>query len=666
MIQGNFYQVDNRFSGYSFYKYTAVVKDGEENVFPIHLKLSPSYIGFYIHLDNSEIPTNQLLFHIPLKNQNGVHKPAEILKSIFHEGIKIKGIQKINLNKSKVIRYYQKADFQASSTILKRQIFLDFLFDLNHSQAFHNYEYFDELWKFVQENFFISSILYKHDFFFFRREYLNQNPLSNPVKGNQEQLKNQQNVLSEKLRDAEERWLNQLFRNESNDFSFSNGWFEDSEEEIKEVIFPEIEQNQKNKTVTFNRKDWHKEFLNQQDKTSVELEEKKLIRERIQILDFFISRYEYFQSYRWVNFTNPPFGVFGKLFLSKPFIFSWLLLIFLLFLILKKINFYLLVTGLIGLTLGMFLPFSIFVFAFIGFVGKKIGKIWSPSLRLKNMNPYPLIDLFKLSTPKMTISILVGWLALFPFSEELWEINTKLEENLYWFLGLFVILFFIVSSVIFFEIKSVEPIQRFNKSVIKVIRVFFIGMSFSIGVGIFMLHFSCIYMFDNKDFFIGDFKGKEAFESIKRNTLKVEEAYQLHTKVKSVNISAENLKDSIRLWRKKIEQVTFDTIYLKDIITQFENDTTLVLKKRKEILLNQLKVKVDELNANTYAKNNLIVREYAKSFQHNQFPLICYVDLSFLKLFLFPKLLILKSLIAFILGFFIQFILEAKAFKQPL
>ncbi len=645
MIPGRFFKVDYRVHDFSIFSYTSVVNTNDKNAFPIFLKLSSSYIAFYLCTQDikvkKELPVNQLLFHIPIESQYGVEKPSQILKSIYHEEVDNNQITKRPFTNHDFLGYEEFDDPFNSEIIYKRKIFIDFLYDITHSEVFSKNAHINEIKKYIYTNFFINSIKSKCEFSFSRSEYIKFKSSLKP-NSNYSEIK----AFSTRLKEVEEKWLNVLFSEEANDFCFSHGWFEEVEKEIEGVVLNNL----------FDRKEWQEEFLNGVKQEQRENERNKFLRERIQIFDFYLSRYEFYQPYKWVSKTIYPLGFLGRFILNEKTL-KVFVIVSICFFALNEISLLLIFIGAIGLSLGILSPIFHLCWDLLlritdlceeKYYQREESRIYYPSNHIK------------LSAPKMTISILVGWLAIFPFSEELWELNTKFSYSFYTYL--IIMLTFIILSTIYYEIKLIEPIQNFWKSFIRVIRVFFIGISFSVGIGILLLHYSCYYMFDNKDFYTNDFIGQKAFTAIEKNSKEPKMLFDILQKIDKID-DEQSLIDSLAT---SIEYKKTDR-FLRRNVDLLQCDTLNPFYKKKKKLGLDIRKEIDKLALAFPKKTEGIVITYSESIEKCKLPIIEYRNfLGLCNFFIFPRLLILNSLITFIIGFFIQFILEAKAYKQPL
>ena len=153
---------------------------------------------------------------------------------------------------------------------------------------------------------------------------------------------------------------------------------------------------------SFNRPTWQKShFINfSKDKESAK---NSIIQERDKIFNFFIKRYAFYEAYKYIENFHKLYGSIGTIFLHK-----WSLIIILIFLFLfifwfKTLSVFFLILGFIGILLSVLLPFY--------FLSLNTVKSFISS----SENIYPSIINFNVSAPKMTVSILTGWLVLFPF-----------------------------------------------------------------------------------------------------------------------------------------------------------------------------------------------------------------------------------------------------------
>lgn len=643
MIPGRFFTYDQQFKNYSCYYYNPVISDFTGRNCPIYLYFSSSFIGFYIHTEGIS-PLSQLLFYIPIEDQHGRQKPSEILKSIYNEEVENTSIRKLNNDEFRFLGYVQPYGElnKNTSAIHKKKLFLDFLFDITHSEVFDNWKHINKVKAFIYNDFFINAIRWKNEYVFSRVEYIKFLERRDQAKYSK--------IFIIRLKEAEENWLRLLFDGRANDFCFSNGWFDDVEEELKDVLFPKEKTMAKN----FNRVKWQKKYFNIVTKDLIEYEKKKYRVECNRIFSFFLSRYELSIPYKIINQHSIILGWLGRFFFTKIF-FGGLVCtaIISLFFKLFSISYLLLILGILGIWLIIFNPVILFIFLNIH---KSISN-----------EKHPPLDTIKIGVPKMTGAILVGWLALYPFSEELWEINAKSSDIYPWLIALIILLSTIIFITIFQEIKSIEPIQKIRKSLLKVIRVFTIGFSFSIGIGLILHHLGSVYMFDNNDFIISSYEGLKTKAVIKDIYERPKKIFDLKKKIEKLNSDSMLLNSSDLLISEFNTIKPIDPSFTKQFISLIKSDSILEFVLKKQRIVGSLKNQIDLLELSCYSDVKKEVESYIKAYsQDERLPIIASHRFRGFLIFIFPRLLIFNSLIAFIIGFFIQFISESRIYKEPL
>ncbi len=126
----------------------------------------------------------------------------------------------------------------------KRELILDFLFDLEHSSVFRSSPYFQIIETKMKECFLVEAIFAKCDYYYCRQQYSKYFFYAQEGEG-VNALKNEWSKL---LEISELSWIKVINRDESLElFQNSNGWFYNVEKEMKAVIFndnPQIEYHQ--------------------------------------------------------------------------------------------------------------------------------------------------------------------------------------------------------------------------------------------------------------------------------------------------------------------------------------------------------------------------------------------------------------------------------------
>ena len=318
MNQGYFFQLDAsslHTEGTILYRYLRVRR--RENIelvnlavpqYPIYLDIKSTAIDFFFHGIRSSVANDNIgtktqqapafnhinirILHLPLSKNIAVKDNlTSILTNCFdlkYELHKIYSTDYLISDAVNSIHYSNLEVFNPANTEEKREdnilffrkLFLDFLFDLEHSKVFENSPFYEEAEIHLIENVFFHYIANKARFYYEWNQY-------------QEQIaKNKQYIPGYYLINSEKQWLESCLNPHSPMmFAESGGWFEPVEDEVKNVIFNE------------RRKKWINDLANHSnengadEKKSIDLNKKlRQIRQTnkrllIKISKWFLRRY---------------------------------------------------------------------------------------------------------------------------------------------------------------------------------------------------------------------------------------------------------------------------------------------------------------------------------------------------------------------------------------
>jgi|GEM_PF-2462130 len=108
-----------------------------------------------------------------------------------------------------------------------RKIILDFLFDLKHTRVFQTSPYYEYIYSFMHEHYFLGSLLKKADFYYYRE--LLANRLNRPDA-------RLEAFYGDHLLKAEAEWTEAIRSPVSDEvYSASGGWFDAPEEEMNKI-----------------------------------------------------------------------------------------------------------------------------------------------------------------------------------------------------------------------------------------------------------------------------------------------------------------------------------------------------------------------------------------------------------------------------------------------
>ena len=599
MNSGSFFKVDLNSKDFSVYYYMRIVNSESSSLdnddrYPFYLKLTKSFIGFYVHISDDK-PISQVLFHLPTGNQYGESRPSDILVDIFNETIPKSVQERVEDNPSYRIGYTNTYPVLNDSIWkYKRNIFLDFLFDFTHSEVFENWYGIEKLKYFIYNNYFINSIWSKCEFIFSRNEYIHYSSRNlNDRKYNY--------VFSSRLRKAEQAWLNILLNEESKKFNFSNGWFKNVEDEIEDFLFC--------KKPGFDRSRWHIQFM---DSLKGEKEKKfelgKIISERNDIYSFYIKRYEFFKPYKLL-LHNLVLRDTLRDFVAILLLMTFGLSIISLFFFFDTAVYWIFLLACFGFLTAVLLPLSYVLIDFVIDICKSFG--------YKPKKMYPFVDNVKISTPRMTIFILAGWLTLYPFSIELWELNSKLPSRSLHYILLSIVPMLIVFFTISYEIDTIEPFRKIRKTGQRLIIVFLLGFSFSVMFGLLIQHLSCFYMFDKKAFFKHDVYGIKVRNDIQNIYNMPVRLFELEKKISSTE-SNEIAFDSIDMFQYEFAFLDEYNDYNDKLLNELKRINSGSMATRKKNISILIKEKIQELERDCYNNIKSTVQNYLNAIPDSQ------------------------------------------------
>jgi len=402
----------------------------------------------------------------------------------------------------------------------------------------------------------------------------------------------------------------------------------------------------------FKRSNWQKShYLSVDDTNKKKIARNSVKRERTKIINFFMKKYEFYKVYKYIGENHLLYRL-GALILSR-YSLALIIISFVVSLYFQELPLFILIFGFLGLLLSVVIPsvrpISTYFFTLLT---RYLGKEKPPSITHINA-----------SAPKMIVSILAGWLTLFPFSNELWEWNAQCKANPEWWWGFNITLVLLIIVIISGEIKALNPFQEANKSIWKLCRVFFTGFSFAIGVGILLFNLSCPYIFNNPEAFpISDhtFTHKNNIRAIVQHPNKINQFTRNLEEIKNMA----DLKDHAELNTVLGTELIDNNELKKDLLNLKTSESDSVY----QVLHDNAIVKLKEYSIETEKGKHKLLREEAikiaiLEMSENTIPLIAFKKYGFLQIFIFPMMLIQTALIAFIIGFVIKFMVNAKVYK---
>ena len=306
MNRGRFFQLDLEASrlaeGLAVFSYTKVQDiRGDDNdpnrdtpFYPFYLQFSHEGVKFYVHYfvketsqhcvdEETNQHRNSLILELPISSNIEIHDnltqklndifqinfPYETgskkpLTEVFWDN-KLDDDQNYNPSYSSLsifkINYEQfKKDSQVAINGFLRKLFLDFLFDIEHTDVFRNSAHYDEVYTKLKENFLYNAIDNKSEYYYQRRliKIINDD---NP--------NNIHTISAGKFLDAEKRWIDSITDNRSEIAFEESDWFENPDIELKRVFSKKVvlhKNDSKKEETAFRRNDVLKIFQKKDQK----------------------------------------------------------------------------------------------------------------------------------------------------------------------------------------------------------------------------------------------------------------------------------------------------------------------------------------------------------------------------------------------------------------
>lgn len=274
MNYGRFFVLDLEASditqGISVFNYRGVkyLKDDDrcENdtatpTYPIYLSFTPQGVFFYVHfaIKNEEkvsppiIHQNSLILSLPLSSNFEIRDHLTVcLNDIFRTAFPINMennylydiidqhiISSEDLGKD--ITYssleifginYQKPKNQSRPPIIGfiRKLFLDFLYDLEHTTVFENASVYDQVYIGLHENFLFNAIANKAEYYYQRKQQTKTVATHYPWDRAEQQL-----FYADFFSKAEQKWIETITNPKADRCFFESGWFSNVESEMNQL-----------------------------------------------------------------------------------------------------------------------------------------------------------------------------------------------------------------------------------------------------------------------------------------------------------------------------------------------------------------------------------------------------------------------------------------------
>jgi hypothetical protein len=723
MISGRFFIFDTDVSTnqFSVFRYNRLRKTGNNDLplreqYPVYLFLDNKHLGFYINTYDDQ-KYNHELFSFPLLNDpssdkaiSGTLEDIAGSEQFYYE---------LDVNSSKIVSYTEGVGFYAlwfresqnrdDKKLYKDALLLDFLFDFVHTDIFKSNPHWQLLNARIQTNPFLKAILCKGEWLFWSDKYTK----NKEHKGSNES----QNHISEKRFDADGEWIEIIASDNSPKLFLESGdWFEAAGEEMKRVLYGGNEKISFVNTI----KQWKwvknikrfKQFVyfaiglgllllftvmsNFLHFFSFEVASVLPINWQIEIKDFLILTSLIFlilrlffyknidgvfkerQEWLRLHFYNEKNSkkrqrLFDKIRASRNLIYHFFFnrfdfddgyMWFMRQLSDKKrkrLN-YLILFSIINLLISfhvlqfyidwerlsvllMFLVIVIVIMMPLMFI---IDMQISP-----NKQTYPSIFHSGLTLPKTSLAMLTGWLVWVPISEEAWKLNANAEwGRIVIWLALMLLLAIVF---IFFTLKGIQPeLVVGNGLTGSTLGVVLSGYAFAFGWGVLTTQFTCRQALDEPELLVPYVFGKtEQSKSFKEEKTRI---LNLAVDIEATDTSFKTVnawKDSVRSFNTKFFKT--DSTKIIDVLTlhanKYEIDTikliTILDTKQEEII------------------SELITQHFK---EQKRLPSVVRWKMwvTDWDIYIFPRMLLINSGIAFFLGFFAQIAFQSAGYKEPI
>ncbi len=222
--------------------------------YPIYLSISPHEVAFYFHLtyDKSDAAiehTNSPILILSSSSRTEDHETlTKSIQNIFHDthNLLINGLkEKRHLHHesiSKQLTYSQLKVFSEKQTYRivspdnylypHKKLFLDFLYDAEHTQVFLSSPAFSTIYDKLNENFLFRSIKNKAEYYYYREAVGDLNLYQRSIAFNRSKA----HRLLDYYIEAERQWVSSITDPKAESiFYFSCGWIESCRDEVDHV-----------------------------------------------------------------------------------------------------------------------------------------------------------------------------------------------------------------------------------------------------------------------------------------------------------------------------------------------------------------------------------------------------------------------------------------------
>lgn len=243
----NYHEVENKVRGREFL---------DTPQYPIYLQFTSEGVSFYIHYilydENGESPIthqNSLILSLPVSaDQDSKDNLTDSLNRIYEtifpiddfEGKQIGGIIEestlLSSQKHKGLYYSSLGIFHLKMNEFSseepynhcfvRNLFLDFLYDLEHTDVFENAFCYADIYDKLRKNFLFDAIINKAEYYYLRQQQLlyQQDACWNTMDKNL--------FYAEYYAKAEQRWIETIINPKADRIFYESRWFSDGETEM--------------------------------------------------------------------------------------------------------------------------------------------------------------------------------------------------------------------------------------------------------------------------------------------------------------------------------------------------------------------------------------------------------------------------------------------------
>ncbi len=303
-----------------------------------------------------------------------------------------------------------------------------------------------------------------------------------------------------------------------------------------------------------------------------------------------------------------------------------------------------------------------------------------------NKNKIPSIFHPGLTLPKTSLAMLTGWLVWVPISEEAWKLNANASE---WRIIAWLALMLALAIVfIFFTLKGIQPeLVVGNGLTGSTIGVVLSGYAFAFGWGVLTTQFTyrqaldepellMPYVFGETETAIDYKKAKEGILKYAVNFSKMtsDSSKITHDSSKIAAVWNDSISVFTTVFSMKKESLEFAKLFYKNknknnTYTWQVNADSLqeILDAKKDAIVDDL---IDrhagkELLLPSVTRWKLWFSDYGIRFDGHIYPTIRKVD-DGIYIYIFPRMLLINSGIAFFLGFFAQIAFQSAGYKEPI